>query len=62
MLRIVPIVLGCLIIIFHKELSNYYRSFGPQKISPVRWIFTEEVTIIMGIFLILTGVLSLFHK
>lgn len=62
MLDIVPIVLGCLVILFHQQLVYYYRRFGKEKIPPVKWQYAEEVVIIAGIILILKGLISFFHK
>ncbi len=62
MFNLIPIVLGCLIIVFHQQLANYYRSFGREKNPPVKWKYAEEVTIIAGLILILRGLISFFNK
>ena len=62
MLDLIPIVLGCLIILFHPQLAYYYRSFGKEKNTPVKWQYTEEVVIIAGMILILKGLLFFFNK
>ena len=62
MLDLIPIVLGCLIILFHPQLAYYYRNFGKEKNPPFKWQYMEEVIIIAGIILILKGMVSFFNK
>jgi hypothetical protein len=62
MLDIIPIVLGCLILIFHQQLANYYRNFGKEKNPPVKWKYAEEIIIIAGFILILKGLITFFNK
>lgn len=54
------IVVGFILIIFHQQFANYYRSFGRDKIAPVRWQYMEEAIIIVGIVIILRVLATLF--
>ncbi|MCX6174079.1 MAG: hypothetical protein NTZ27_04930 [Ignavibacteriales bacterium] len=60
MTKLIPILFGCLIIVFHQQLANYYRSFGRDKIPPVKWKFNEQILIIIGLIWIIAGVVNLF--
>ena len=60
MLKLMLIVVGFILIIFHQQFANYYRSFGRDKIAPVRWQYMEEAIIIVGIVIILRVLATLF--
>jgi len=59
-MELIPILFGCLIIVFHQQLANYYRSFGREKIAPVRWRYQEQLLIIFGLIWIVVGLINLF--
>ncbi|NJD22877.1 MAG: hypothetical protein FIA82_09455 [Melioribacter sp.] len=61
MKNIIPIVFGTLIILFHQQLANYYRSFGRDKSPPVRWKYQEQIIIIFGLVWIVVGLVNLFR-
>jgi len=60
MQKIIPFVFGFLIIVFHRQLADYYRSFGRDKIAPVRWRYQEQSLIIVGLIWIIIGLVNLF--
>lgn len=62
MSKLISILFGFFVILFHQQLANYYRSFGRNKITPVKWRYTEEVVIIAGIMLIMIGIISFLNK
>ncbi|MFA5805707.1 MAG: hypothetical protein WC879_13805 [Melioribacteraceae bacterium] len=62
MFNLILIVFGFLLIVFHQQLANYYRSFGRDKNPPVKWKYAEEVTFIAGLILILKGLITFFNK
>lgn len=57
--KLIPIVFGCLILVFYQQLANYYRSFGKEKITPVRWKYQELIIIIIGLLWIFVGFANL---